>query len=57
MKKNTRRSLILCLVMLAFCGLLCLLPNQYLNVTSAFPREQFEIAVLLYFAPLTAKLG
>lgn len=43
MKKNTRRSLVLCLVMLAFCGLLCLLPDRYLNVTSAFPREQVRV--------------
>ena len=43
MKKTTRRSLILCLVMLAFCGLLCLLPDPYLNVTSTFPREKVRI--------------
>ena len=43
MKKNTRKSLILCLVMLVFCGLLCLLPDPYLNVTSTFPREKVRI--------------
>ena len=43
MKKSTRKSLILCLVMLAFCGLLCLLPDPYLNVTSTFPREKVRI--------------
>ena len=43
MKKSTRKSLILCLVMLIFCGLLCLLPDTHLNVTSAFPRERVRI--------------
>ena len=43
MKKSTRKSLILCLVMLVFCGLLCLLPDPHLNVTSAFPREKVRI--------------
>ena len=43
MKKSTRKSLILCLVMLVFCGLLCLLPDPYLNVTSTFPREKVRI--------------
>ena len=43
MKKSTRKSLILCLVMLIFCGLLCLLPDPYLNVTSTFPRERVRI--------------
>ena len=43
MKKATRKSLMLCLVMLAFCGLLCLLPDTHLNVTSAFPRERVRI--------------
>ena len=43
MKKTTRKSLILCLVMLVFCGLLCLLPDPYLNVTSTFPREKVRI--------------
>ena len=33
----------LCLVMLIFCGLLCLLPDTHLNVTSAFPRERVRI--------------
>ena len=33
----------LCLVMLIFCGLLCLLPDPYLNVTSTFPRERVRI--------------
>ena len=43
MKKYTRKSLILCLVMLVFCGLLCLLPDPHLNVTSTFPRERVRI--------------
>ena len=43
MKKSTRKSLILCLVMLVFCGLLCLLPDAHLNVTSTFPRERVRI--------------
>ena len=43
MKKTTRKSWILCLVMLAFCGLLCLLPDTHLNVTSTFPREKVRI--------------
>ena len=43
MKKSTRKSLILCLVMLIFCGLLCLLPDEHLNVTSTFPREKVRI--------------
>ena len=43
MKKNTRKSLILCLVMLVFCGLLCLLPDTHLNITSSFPREKVRI--------------
>ena len=33
----------LCLVMLIFCGLLCLLPGSHLNVTSTFPREKVRI--------------
>ena len=43
MKKSTRKSLMLCLVMLIFCGLLCLLPDTHLNVTSTFPRERVRI--------------
>ncbi len=43
MKKTARRRLALCLVMLIFCGLLCLLPDPYLNVTSSFPRERVRI--------------
>ncbi len=43
MKKSTRKSLILCLVMLIFCSLLCLLPDTHLNVTSTFPRERVRI--------------
>ena len=43
MKKTTRKSLILCLVMLVFCGLLCLLPDTHLNITSSFPREKVRI--------------
>ena len=43
MKKSTRKSLFLCLVMLIFCGLLCLLPDTHLNVTSTFPRERVRI--------------
>lgn len=43
MKRATRSSLILCAVMLVFCGLLCLLPDKYLNVTGSFPREKVRI--------------
>ena len=43
MKREKRRSLILCAVMLLFCGLLCLLPDSHLNVTSAFPREKVRV--------------
>lgn len=42
-KKKNRQSLILCGVMLAVCALLCMLPNEYLNVTSTFPREKVRI--------------
>ncbi len=43
MKREKRRSLILCAVMLLFCGPLCLLPDSHLNVTSAFPREKVRV--------------
>jgi len=44
MKKTTRRqSWILCGVMLVVCGLLCLLPDPYLNVSSTFPRAKVRI--------------
>ena len=49
MKKQTRKhwknrkNWIMCLVTLVFCGLLCLLPDTHLNVTSNFPREQVRI--------------
>ena len=44
MKNKTRRQCwILCGVMLAFCALLCLLPDPYLNVTSAFPRARVRV--------------
>ena len=49
MKKQTRKqwknrkNWIMCLVTLVFCGLLCLLPDTHLNVTSSFPREQVRI--------------
>ena len=43
MKRARRRSLILCAVMLVLCGLLCLLPDAHLNVTSSFPRAQVRI--------------
>lgn len=43
MKRDKRRSLILCVVMLVFCMLLCLLPDEHLNVTSRFPRERVRI--------------
>ncbi len=42
-KVSRRTSLITCLVMLAICGLLCLLPDEFLNVTSAFPREKVRV--------------
>ena len=44
MKNKTRRQCwILCGVMLVFCALLCLLPDPYLNVTSAFPRARVRV--------------
>lgn len=43
MKRTTRRSLIICAVMLVFCGVLCLLPDKYQNITSQFPREKVRI--------------
>lgn len=44
MKKNQRKQrLVLCTVMLAVCGLLCLLPEVQPNITSSFPREQVRI--------------
>ena len=43
MKREKRRSLMLCAVMLVFCGLLCLLPDSHTNVTSGFPRVQARI--------------
>ena len=43
MKREKRRSLILCAVMLILCGLLCLLPNGHANVTSGFPRVQVRV--------------
>lgn len=43
MKKDKRTSLILYAVTLLACALLCLLPNEHLNVTSTFPREQVRI--------------
>jgi uncharacterized membrane protein len=49
MKKQTRKhwknrkNWIMCLATLVFCGLLCLLPDTHLNVTSSFPREQVRI--------------
>lgn len=43
MKRATRQSLIVCIVMAVFCGLLCLLPSPYLNITSQFPREKVRI--------------
>lgn len=42
MKRATRSSLIICIVMLAFCGLLCLLPEKS-NVTGSFPREKVRV--------------
>lgn len=44
MKKYTRRqSLVLCLATLFICGLLCLLPDAHINITSTFPREKVRI--------------
>ena len=42
-KGSRKNSLITCLVMLVICGLLCLLPDEYLNVTSTFPRVQVRV--------------
>ena len=40
---KTRGNWIMCAVVLAVCGLICLLPNEHLNVTSHFPREKVRI--------------
>ncbi len=40
---KTKQNWALCLVTLVVCGLLCLLPDEHLNVTSTFPREQVRI--------------
>ena len=42
-KGSRKNSLIICFVMLVICGLLCLLPDEYLNVTSTFPRVQVRV--------------
>ena len=42
-KGSRKNSLITCLVMLVVCGLLCLLPDEHLNVTSTFPRVQVRV--------------
>ena len=42
-KGSRKNSLIICLVMLVICGLLCLLPDEYLNITSTFPRVQVRV--------------
>lgn len=38
-----RQNWIFCVVTLLLCGLLCLLPDEHLNITSTFPREQVRI--------------
>lgn len=43
MSRKNRMNWILCLVTLVVCGLLCLLPDKHLNITSSFPREQVRI--------------
>jgi uncharacterized membrane protein len=40
---KNRRNWIMCAVVMVFCGLICLLPNGHLNVTSEFPRERVRI--------------
>ncbi len=40
---KAKQNWVLCLVTLVVCGLLCLLPDEHLNVTSTFPREQVRI--------------
>ncbi len=40
---KAKQNWALCLVTLVVCGLLCLLPDKHLNVTSTFPREQVRI--------------
>lgn len=41
--KNNRMNWIICLVMMAICLLLCLIPNEYENITGSFPREKVRI--------------
>ncbi len=40
---KAKQNWVLCLVTIVVCGLLCLLPDEHLNVTSTFPREQVRI--------------
>ena len=40
---KNKQNWLMCLVMLIFCGLLCLLPDEHLNITSRFPREKVRI--------------
>lgn len=42
-KIKNKTNWIICIVMLAVCLLLCLLPNEYENITSQFPREKVRI--------------
>lgn len=42
-QRKNKQNWLMCLVMLIFCGLLCLLPDEHLNITSRFPREKVRI--------------
>ena len=42
-QNNNRKNWIICLVMMAICLLLCLIPNEYENITGSFPREKVRI--------------
>ena len=42
--RNWKKSnLVMCVVMLAVCALLCLLPEQYENASTHIPRERVRI--------------
>ena len=38
-----RKDWIMCAVVMVFCGLICLIPNEHLNATRKFPRERVRI--------------
>lgn len=42
-RQGMRSSAILCVVMLAVCALLCMLPDRYQNESSRIPRERVRV--------------